>query len=113
MRTKLDIYVCITITGSIPLLVDYQYRVDISAGGLSVPEGIIRLVISVSALLWLIRYIYYSYLQFLNNIIIIKTKVVLLQRHVTLVDCGDVVYVLWFIYSKKTIKLLGFPIVCL
>jgi hypothetical protein len=30
-----------------------------SAGGLLVPEGIIRPVISVSALTWFIRYIYY------------------------------------------------------
>jgi hypothetical protein len=34
VRTKFDIYVIITITGSIPLLVDYHW-VDTSAGGLS------------------------------------------------------------------------------
>jgi hypothetical protein len=41
-------YVFITITG-----------VDASAGGLLVPEGITRPVISVSARTWFIRYIYY------------------------------------------------------
>jgi len=44
VRTKFDIYVFITITGSIPLLVH---------------EGSIRPVVSVSALTWSIIYIYY------------------------------------------------------
>ena len=54
-RIKLDIYICITITGSIPLLVDYK------------------------SLTWFIRYIYYWNLQFLNYVIIIKTKLLLYQ----------------------------------
>jgi hypothetical protein len=38
----------------------YYYWVDTSAGGLLVPQGIIRPVVSVvSALPWFIRYIYY------------------------------------------------------
>ena len=41
MRTKFDIYVLITIT----------------RGELLVPDGIIRPVVSVSALTWFIRYI--------------------------------------------------------
>jgi hypothetical protein len=42
--TNFDIYVFITLT---------------SAGGLLIPEGVIRPVVSVSALTWFIRYIYY------------------------------------------------------
>jgi hypothetical protein len=58
----------------------YCYHwVDTSPGGLLVPEGIIRPVVSVSALTWFIRYIYYWNLQFLNNVIIDKTKVLLPQ----------------------------------
>jgi hypothetical protein len=45
--TKLDIYVCITITGSRSLAVDYLYR-----------------LVSVSALTWFIRYIYVLNLQY-------------------------------------------------
>ena len=41
VRTKLDNY----------------HRVDTSAGGLLVPEGIIQTVVSVSILTWFIRYI--------------------------------------------------------
>ena len=79
----LFIYVYITITGSIPLRVDYlstfillslgrylfgwtiylrlyyYHWVDTSSGGLLVPEGITRPVVSASALTWFIRYIYY------------------------------------------------------
>ena len=43
MRTKFDSY----------------HWVDTSAGGLFVPEGIIRPVVTVSALTWFIRYICY------------------------------------------------------
>jgi hypothetical protein len=39
-------------------------------------------------LTWLIRYIYYLNLQFLNNVIIIKTTDLLLQAKVTLVNIG-------------------------
>ena len=35
----------------------YYHWVDTSAGGLLVPEGIIRTVVSASALTWFIRYI--------------------------------------------------------
>jgi hypothetical protein len=35
------------------------YWVDTFAGGLLVPEGIIRQVVSASALTWFIRYIYH------------------------------------------------------
>jgi hypothetical protein len=63
VRTKFDIYVLITITG----------------GELLVPDGIIRPVVSVSALAWFIRHMYYSNLQPLRNVIINKTKVPLPQ----------------------------------
>ena len=58
----------------------YCYHwVDTFACGLLVPEGIIRLVVSASGLTWFIRYIYFWNSQFLNNIIINKTKVLLPQ----------------------------------
>ena len=50
---------------------------DNIAGGLLVPEGIIRPVVSASALAWLIINIFYWNLQFLNNVIINKTMVLL------------------------------------
>jgi hypothetical protein len=61
-----------------------------SDGGLLVPESITRPVVSVSSLVWFIRYIYNGHLQFLNNVIIIKTKVLLPQAcmYVTLTDFG-------------------------
>jgi hypothetical protein len=43
------------------------------------PRGIIRPVVSASALTWFIRYIYYWNLQFLNNVNVNKTKVLLPQ----------------------------------
>ena len=45
---KFDIYGCITVTWSIPLL-----------GGPLVSEGITRTIVSVSAQTWFIRYNYY------------------------------------------------------
>jgi hypothetical protein len=66
----------------------YYYWVDTSAGGLQVPEGIIRPVVGASALTWFIRYIYYWNLQFLNNLIINKTKVLLPQAEVILAEFG-------------------------
>ena len=63
VRTNIDTYVLVL------------SRVHISAGGLLVPGGIIRPVISVSSLTWFIRYICYWNLQLLNNVIIIKSKV--------------------------------------
>ena len=44
-----------------------------------VPDGIIRPVVSVSAMTWFIRYIYYWNLQILDNVIFIKTNVLLPQ----------------------------------
>ena len=55
-------------------------------GGLLVPQGIIRPVVSASALTWFIRYIYFWKLQFLNNVIIYKSKVILPQSYVILDD---------------------------
>ena len=56
----------------------YYHWVDTSTGRLLVPDGIIRPVVSASTLTWCIRYIYYC-LHFLNKVIIIKTKIILLQ----------------------------------
>jgi hypothetical protein len=50
------------------------------------PEVIIHPVVNVSRLTLLMRYPYYWNLQFLNNTIIIKTKVLLSQSYVTLAD---------------------------
>jgi hypothetical protein len=57
----------------------YYPWVDTSASELLVPDGIIRPVVSVSALAWFIRHMYYSNLQPLRNVIINKTKVPLPQ----------------------------------
>jgi hypothetical protein len=57
----------------------YNRWVDTTVGGLLVPGGIIRPVVSVSTLTWFIRYIYNRNLQFLNNVFFIKTKVFLPQ----------------------------------
>jgi hypothetical protein len=55
----------------------YYNWVDTSDGGLLVPDGIIRPLVSSSALTWFIIYVYYWNLQLLNNVIINKTKVLL------------------------------------
>jgi hypothetical protein len=58
----------------------YNRWADTSAGRLLVPaECIMWPVISVSALTWFIRYIFYWNLQFPNHVIIIKTKVLFPQ----------------------------------
>ena len=74
--TKLDIYVLMT------------NWVDTSAGGQLVPKRIMRPVVRASALTSFIRYMYIFYckLQFLNHVIIIKTKVLLAQAYVTMAD---------------------------
>jgi uncharacterized membrane protein YvlD (DUF360 family) len=48
----------------------------VSAITVLVPEGIIRPVVSVLTLPWFIRNVCYLNLQFLNNVITIKSKVV-------------------------------------
>jgi hypothetical protein len=61
---------------------------DIDAGGLLFSVCIIRPLISASSLAWFIRSIHYWNLQFLNNIIMNKTKVILSRAYVTLVYFG-------------------------
>ena len=53
---------------------------SISAGGLLVPEDIIHPEVSASELTWLIRYIYYRNVQYLNNVIIDQTNRVVLPQ---------------------------------
>ena len=77
MSTNFDIYVF-----------NHYHWFDTSASGLLVPEGMIRPEVSASALTWFVRYIYYGNLQFLNNVIINKTEVLLPQAYVTLADFG-------------------------
>ena len=59
-------------------------ELNASTGGLLVPEGIIRPVASDASLTWLIRYIFYWNLQFLNHEIIIKAMVFFPQASVPL-----------------------------
>ena len=73
MRLKVDLRVFILDFSLI------HHWVDTSAGGLLVPESIILLVVSASALTWFIRYIHYCNLQFRNHAIFIQTKVLLHQ----------------------------------
>jgi hypothetical protein len=54
-----------------------------------------------------IKYIYYYNVQFLNNVTIIKTKVLIPRAYVTLADFCYSVLVLLF---PNTVKLFGFPI---
>jgi len=63
----------------------YYHWVGTSAGRLLVPNGIIRPVVSASTLTWFIRYIFITeMIKFLNNVFIIKTKVLLPNAQVTL-----------------------------
>jgi hypothetical protein len=64
----------------------YYHWVDTSAGGLLVPDGIIRPVGSASALTLFSRYIVDQNLQFLKHELIIKIKVLLPQEYVFLPD---------------------------
>ena len=77
---------CIDINFSVIVSSDIYDWVNTSAGGVLVPESIIGPVVNASALTWFIRYIYCWNLQFLNNVIINKTKVLLPQANVTLAD---------------------------
>jgi hypothetical protein len=86
----------------------YFHWVDTSARGLFVYEGVIRPMVSVSALTWFIRYISYSNLQFLNNVVINKTKVPFPQAYVTLADIGYLVYTLCFTCYKRYLNLFTF-----
>ena len=53
------------------------------------PDSIIRPVVCASALTWFRRYIFYRNLQFVNHVIMIKTKVLLPQAQITFYDFGD------------------------
>ena len=70
-RTKF--YICVFITTIL------YHWVDTSAGGLLVPEGIIRPVVGALALTWFIKYTHYWNLQFLNNVSINESNVLLPQ----------------------------------
>jgi hypothetical protein len=62
------------------------------------PEGFIRLVISISALAWFIRYIYYWNLQLLNNIN--KTMVLLPQTNAIFKLFGFSIFCKWTYLMK-------------
>ena len=101
--------VCIDINFSV-ITSSYIYDwVNTSAGGVLIPKGIIRPVVNASALTWFSRYIYYWNLQFLNNVIINKTKVLLPQAHVTLADyylvfeSFDFVRTWWRLFQKRVV----------
>ena len=101
---------CIDINFSVIISSDIYDWVNTSAGGVFVPHGIIRPVDSASALTLLIRYIYYWNLQFLNNIIIYKTKVLLPQAYVTLADyylafqSFDFDRTWWRLFQKRVVR---------
>jgi hypothetical protein len=74
----------------------------VSPGELLVPDGISHQLVSVSSLTSFIRYIYYWNLQFLNNEIIIKTKVLFPQSRITFSDFGCAfLHSLVFLLSKS------------
>ena len=101
---------CIDINFSVIISSYIYYWVNTSAGGVLVPESIIRPVVSASALTWFIRYIYYWNLQFLNNVSINKTKVLLLQSYVTLADyylafqSFDFDRTWWRLFQKRVVR---------
>jgi hypothetical protein len=100
---------CIDINCSVIISSDICDWVYTSAGGVVVPESIIRPVVSASALTWFIRYMYYWKLQYLNNVIINKTKVLLPQAYVTLADyylafqSFDFVRTWWRLFQKRVV----------
>ena len=77
-----------------------------SAGGLLVIEFIIRPVVSVLALPSLIRYICYWNSQFLNNVIIIKTKVLLNKAYVTLATISANLFRCFGLLAPKTFNII-------
>jgi hypothetical protein len=83
------------------ILVGHHYKTQF--GGLK----LIRPVVGVQALTSLIIYIYYWNLQFLNNVNINKTIVILLLVHMTLVYFDSTALGL-LVYFSNT--LFGFPI---
>ena len=93
---------CIDINFSVIISSDIYDWVNTSAGGVFVPQGNIRPVVSASALTWFIRYIYYWKLQFLNNVIINKTKVLRPQAYVTLADYYFV-RTWWRLFQKRVV----------
>ena len=64
------------------MFTNYHLVDTTAAGGLLVPEDSIRIVV----LAWFIIYICYWNLQFLNNVIIAKAKVLLPPAYVNLAD---------------------------
>ena len=81
---------CIRKTETVSYL-QYVYVLDFvyqKAGGHYFPEAMIRQVVSASALTCFNRYIYYYNLQFLNNVMINKTKVLLHHAQMSLADFG-------------------------
>ena len=79
------------------LRVYYYHWVDTSAGGLLVICPVVR----ANALTYFISYIYYQKILFLNNVIIIKSKVFLCQSLVTLIDWCYPLKAFWFYCSQK------------
>jgi hypothetical protein len=89
VRTKLDIYQMVDTSAGGVLVIKGITRPVVSTlviEGITHPvvrtlviEGITHPVVRTLALTWFIRYICYCNLQFLNNVIINKTKVLLPQ----------------------------------
>jgi hypothetical protein len=84
--------------------------VNTSTDWLLVNEGIIRLVVSVSALTWFYWIYLYRNLQLLNYVIIIQTKDLLHQKYMTWGDFGYMGLCPLVFLLNKTFKLLGFQL---
>ena len=73
--------------------------------GQSVAAGIIRPVFSALAPTHGLIHVFYKNVQFPSHVNIIKTKILLPQAHVTLVDFGSPVKVLWCSSFQRLFKL--------
>jgi hypothetical protein len=77
----------------------FYHWVDTSAGGLLVPDCIIRPVVSVSALIYIIRVAICWNLQFLNNVFRTKNKILL-----SVIAIKNVQYVRVYLCNSKRQK---------
>ena len=78
-RTMISSTIRIVVANILSHPARYYVFIPTSAGELLASYGNTRPVVSASALTWFIRYMYDWNLQFLNNVIINKTKVLLPQ----------------------------------
>ena len=82
--------------------------VDASAGGVSLPEGIISQAKSVLVLIWFTRYIYFWTLLFINMQLSMKRRFSFIIHRLT--DFGFRVFSPFGFLAHRDLKLLAFPI---